>query len=92
VAGSGADAAPYFRIFNPIAQGEKFDSSAAYVRRWIPEIAKLPNKLIHSPWKASASQLEEASVNLGENYPKPIVDHGAARTRALAAYQSIRTA
>jgi len=52
----------------------------------------LPNKLIHSPWKASASQLEEASVNLGENYPKPIVDHGAARTRALAAYQSIRTA
>jgi len=92
VAGSGADAAPYFRIFNPIAQGEKFDASAAYVRRWIPEIAKLPNKLIHSPWKASTSQLEEASINLGENYPNPIVEHGAARTRALAAYQSIRIA
>ncbi len=91
VAGSGADAAPYFRIFNPISQGEKFDGSAEYVRRWVPEIATLPNKIIHAPWMASATQLEEAGIQLGNTYPKPIVDHSAARTRALSAYQSIRS-
>jgi deoxyribodipyrimidine photo-lyase len=86
VAGSGADAAPYFRIFNPILQGEKFDAQGDYVRRWVPEIAKLPNTLIHKPWTASPLELASAGVTLGKTYPQPIVDHKAARERALAAY------
>ena len=90
VAGSGADAAPYFRIFNPIAQGEKFDTQGEYVRRWCPEIAALPNKYIHKPWEATQAVLDEASIVLGEDYPLPIVDHAAARERALGAYQVLR--
>lgn len=86
VAGSGADAAPYFRIFNPILQGEKFDAQGDYVRRWVPEIARLPNTLIHKPWTATPLELASAGVTLGETYPQPIVDHKAARERALAAY------
>jgi deoxyribodipyrimidine photo-lyase len=86
VAGSGADAAPYFRIFNPILQGEKFDAQGDYVRRWMGEIAKLPNTLIHKPWTASPLDLASAGVTLGQTYPQPIVDHKAARERALAAY------
>jgi deoxyribodipyrimidine photo-lyase len=86
VAGSGADAAPYFRIFNPILQGEKFDVQGDYVRRWVPEIAKLPNSLIHKPWTATPLELASAGVTLGKTYPHPIVDHKAARERALAAY------
>ncbi|MBV8474555.1 MAG: deoxyribodipyrimidine photo-lyase, partial [Hyphomicrobiales bacterium] len=89
VAGCGADAAPYFRIFNPALQGSKFDSTGAYVRRWVPELAKLPARFIHEPWKASASELAAAGVTLGRNYPVPVVDHGEARRRALAAYQSL---
>src|SRR5262249_34140281 len=81
VAGSGADAAPYFRIFNPVLQGEKFDPEGNYVRRWIPEIAHLPNSVIHKPWQA------EDDVR---GYPKPIVDHGIARDRALGALQQIK--
>ena len=90
VAGCGADAAPYFRIFNPVLQGEKFDPNGDYVRRWVPELAKLPTHLIHRPWDASPLELAEAGVRLGETYPKPIVDHGAARARALAALASIK--
>ncbi len=86
VAGSGADAAPYFRIFNPILQGEKFDPNGDYVRRWVGEIAKLPDSLIHKPWTATPLELATAGVTLGETYPQPIVDHKAARERALAAY------
>jgi deoxyribodipyrimidine photo-lyase len=89
VAGSGADAAPYFRIFNPILQGEKFDPGGAYVRRWIPELARLPSPLIHRPWTASPLQLSEAKVALGSTYPEPIIEHTAARERALAAYAEI---
>ncbi len=89
-AGSGADAQPFFRIFNPITQGEKFDLEGKYVRRWIPELAKLPNAHIHSPWTASEGTLDDANVVLGEHYPEPIVDHRLARERALSAYQSIR--
>lgn len=92
VAGCGADAAPYFRIFNPVLQGVRFDPDGAYVRRWVPEIAGLPVPLIHQPWKAAPLELADAGIRLGENYPRPIVDHGAARARALAALASVRAA
>ena len=89
VAGSGADASPYFRIFNPVAQGERFDSDGAYVRRWLPELANLPNKYIHAPWTAPADVLAASNVVLGSTYPHPIVDHAEARARALAAFAQI---
>jgi deoxyribodipyrimidine photo-lyase len=90
VAGSGADAAPYYRIFNPVLQGEKFDADGAYVRRFVPEIAGLPNNLLHRPWEAGPLELAAAGIELGKNYPKPIVDHSFARDRALSAYKSLR--
>lgn len=86
VAGSGADASPYFRIFNPVTQGEKFDPNGDYVREYVPELADLPAKYIHAPWKAPADILQKAGVTLGKNYPKPILDHAAARKRALEGY------
>jgi deoxyribodipyrimidine photo-lyase len=92
VAGSGADAAPYFRIFNPVTQGERYDSEGAYVRRWLPEIAGLPNAVIHRPWEASTAQLSAAKVELGRTYPRPIVDHAQARERALAAFKGLSSA
>ena len=85
VAGCGADAAPFFRIFNPVLQGEKFDPDGAYVRRWCPELARLPDRWLHQPWKASAAILGPAGIRLGETYPTPVVDHDQARKRALAA-------
>ncbi len=90
VAGCGADAAPYFRIFNPVLQGEKFDSHGDYVRRYVPELSKLPNKYLHAPWQAPARVLKESGVVLGETYPHPIVDLQAGRNRALAALTAIR--
>lgn len=90
VAGSGADAAPYFRVFNPVLQGEKFDPDGAYVSRWVPELAKLPPAVIHHPWDATPMELAGAGVTLGRNYPEPIVDHKVARERALAAYAKTR--
>ncbi|WP_367197456.1 deoxyribodipyrimidine photo-lyase [Amorphus sp. 3PC139-8] len=90
VAGSGADAAPYFRIFNPVLQGKKFDPDGTYVRTFVPEIANLPDAYIHEPWRAPENALKKAGVVLGETYPKPIVDHGRARKRALAAYENIK--
>ena len=90
VAGSGADAAPYFRIFNPFTQGEKFDPNGDYVRKFVPELKHLPNKFIHRPWEAPALVLKEAEVELGGNYPEPIVDHKFARERALAGYKATR--
>lgn len=92
VAGCGADAAPYFRIFNPVLQGEKFDPEGTYVRRWVPELAKLPKKLIQKPWEAKDTELRAAGVRLGESYPHRIVDHKAARDRALAAYKHLKAA
>lgn len=92
VAGAGADAAPYFRIFNPTAQGEKFDPEGAYVRRYVPELARLPDAYVHRPWEAPAHTLRAAGVTLGGTYPRPIVDHAAARARALAAYETMRRA
>jgi deoxyribodipyrimidine photo-lyase len=89
-AGTGADAAPYFRVFNPVLQGEKFDSEGAYVRAWVPELAKLPAKWIHRPWEAPEGILAQAGVTLGGSYPVPILDHDAARKRALDAYKSSR--
>jgi deoxyribodipyrimidine photo-lyase len=90
VAGSGADAAPYFRIFNPVLQGEKFDPDGAYVRNWIPEIAGLPTDYIHKPWAASPLETAAAGIEPGRSYPTPIVDHAEARARALAAFKSLR--
>lgn len=90
VAGSGADAAPYFRIFNPVSQGQKFDPHGHYVRRWVAEIARLPDSVIHAPWTASPAELAAAGVRLGETYPMPIVDHGRARAEALAAFEQLK--
>jgi len=90
VAGSGADAAPYFRIFNPMTQGEKFDPDGAYVRRFIPELAALPASVIHAPWTASACERARAGVRLGETYPNPIVDHAAARAAALEGFATVQ--
>ena len=92
VAGSGADAAPYFRIFNPITQGLKFDPDGDYTRRWVPELARLPDNVLHAPWQASTATLASAGVTLGKTYPLPIVDHAAARLRALAAYDDVKDA
>ena len=78
-----------FRVFNPVLQGEKFDPKGAYVRDWVPELAKLPDGLIHQPWTAKPAQLTEAGVRLGGAYPLPIVDHAKARRAALDAYQRI---
>lgn len=90
VAGSGADAAPYFRIFNPVKQGTAFDPDGIYVRRWCPELSRLPTSVIHAPWLASEAVLSAAGVHLGETYPLPIVDHGEARARALAAFSTLK--
>ena len=90
VAGSGADAQPFFRIFNPVRQAEKFDPAGAYVRHWVPEIARLPDRWLHQPWEAPPNALSEAGVELGRNYPPPMVDHAAARRRALQAYEKMR--
>jgi deoxyribodipyrimidine photo-lyase len=89
-AGCGADAAPYFRIFNPQLQGEKFDPHGAYVRRWVPELGRLPAHLIHKPWQCSSLQLQSAGVELGHTYPKPVVDHSIARRRALSALAQLK--
>jgi deoxyribodipyrimidine photo-lyase len=92
VAGSGADAAPYFRVFNPILQGEKFDPDGAYIRRWVPELAQLPTSVIHRPWSAAPVELKAAGVEPGTTYPAPIIDHKKGRERALAAYAKLRAA
>jgi len=89
VAGSGADASPWFRIFNPVTQGQKFDADGRYVRRWVPELARLPDRWLHAPWTAPPEALRAAGVRFGHDYPAPIVDHAAARSRALAALRSL---
>ncbi|GAC1304346.1 MAG: deoxyribodipyrimidine photo-lyase [Steroidobacteraceae bacterium] len=92
VAGCGADASPFFRIFNPSLQGAKFDASGDYVRRWVPELTALPDVWIHKPWDAPADVLRAAKVGLGQNYPRPLVDHDAARQRALGALAKMKSA
>jgi deoxyribodipyrimidine photo-lyase len=90
VAGCGADAAPYFRIFNPVLQGEKFDPDGRYVREYVPELARLPDAVIHKPWTAPPLLLREAGITLGETYPEPLVDHAQARQRALQAFGRLK--
>jgi deoxyribodipyrimidine photo-lyase len=89
VAGCGADAAPYFRVFNPVLQGKKFDIDGAYVRRYVPELARLPERFIHAPWEAPDDVLTQAGIRIGVDYPAPIVDLAAGRDRALDAYRRI---
>ena len=90
VAGCGNDAAPYFRIFNPITQGEKFDPNGEYIRKYIPELAKLPTKYIYAPWQAPTQVLEQANIALGTDYPLPIVDLKLSREQALLAFQALK--
>jgi deoxyribodipyrimidine photo-lyase len=79
-------------VFNPVTQGEKFDKTGAYTRQYVPELAKLPDKYLYQPWAAPTGVLEEAGVELGKTYPKPIVDVKASRERALEAFKSLKTA
>jgi len=89
IAGSGADAAPYFRIFNPTLQSQRFDPKGIYLRKWVPEIAKLSDKLIHEPSQANMFELKEAGIELGKDYPHPIINHSKARDMAMMAYKSL---
>jgi len=88
--GCGADAAPYFRVFNPMTQGKKFDPDGKYVRRYVPELAELSSKHIHEPWEASEEILEKAGICLGEDYPYPIIEHKKGRERALKAFEEVK--
>ncbi len=90
VAGCGADAAPYFRIFNPVSQGQKFDAQGEYTRHYVPELSKLADKYLFNPWEAPANILHSAGIELGKHYPKPMVDLKLSRTRALEAFQSLK--
>jgi len=90
VAGCGADAAPYFRVFNPVLQGEKFDPAGAYVRRWCPELAGLPDSHVHRPWEAPAPMQAEAGLRIGRDYPAPLIGPAEGRARALAAYAALK--
>lgn len=92
VAGSGADASPYFRIFNPMTQGRRFDPEGTYVRRWCPELSALGKDVIHAPFEASDGELHQAGIELGVTYPGPIVDHVTARAEALKGYEAVKAA
>jgi deoxyribodipyrimidine photo-lyase len=87
-AGTGTDAAPYFRIFNPVLQSMKFDPSGAYIRRWVPELQDVPDKWIHEPWKMPEALQKTTGVRIGKKYPLPVVDHQIVKDRALAAYKA----
>ena len=89
VAGSGADAAPYFRIFNPVLQSERFDADGEYIKKYLPELKNLPKKFIHKPWELSAIELKKYGVELGKNYPQRIVLHEEARNKALELYKKL---
>jgi deoxyribodipyrimidine photo-lyase len=90
VAGTGPDAAPYFRVFNPVLQSRTFDPEGAYIKRFVPELSGLPTRWIHAPWTASPTELAKRDVRLGDSYPIPIVDHTFARERAIATYRAAR--
>jgi deoxyribodipyrimidine photo-lyase len=90
VAGTGADAAPYFRIFNPILQGEKFDTKGDYIKKWCPELKNIPNEFLHKPWEMSEELQKEKNIILGKTYPLPIVKHEEARNLALKAFQDLK--
>ncbi len=89
-AGCGADAAPYFRIFNPVTQGEKFDPEGSYVRRWIPELSQIPANWIHRPWECPSEILQKANVTLGIHYPHPILSLEETRLSALDAFKKLK--
>ncbi|MCD8500307.1 MAG: FAD-binding domain-containing protein, partial [Gammaproteobacteria bacterium] len=89
VAGCGVDAAPYFRIFNPTTQGEKFDSQGTYTKKFLPELKRLPNKYLFQPWTAPTQILAASNIILGKTYPNPIVDLSISRKEALEAYQKL---
>jgi deoxyribodipyrimidine photo-lyase len=89
-ASTGCDAQPWFRIFNPVTQSEKFDAEGRFIRRYVPELDKVPQKFIHTPWKMSAAEQAACGVRIGCDYPAPVVDHAAARLRTLARFQAIR--
>jgi deoxyribodipyrimidine photo-lyase len=90
-AGCGADAAPYFRIFNPVRQGERFDPEGRYVRRYVPELAELPDAFVHQPWNLPAEECRRLGFRPGESYPEPIVDLKESREAALAAYEQVKS-
>jgi deoxyribodipyrimidine photo-lyase len=89
-AGCGADAAPYFRVFNPVAQGERYDPDGSYVKRYVPELRALSGQFVHRPWEAPQGELTRAGIELGEDYPLPIIDHKEGRERALAALETLK--
>ena len=89
-ASTGCDAQPYFRIFNPVSQSEKFDASGRFIRRYVPQLAGLPDSRIHAPWEAPPIDLATAGVRLGDNYPLPIVRHDEARATTLARYSVVK--
>jgi len=91
-ASTGCDAQPYFRIFNPVSQSERFDAAGRFIRRYLPEIAGLPDTLIHAPWLARELDLLAAGVVLGRDYPQPVVDHAVARQRTLERYAVVKSA
>jgi deoxyribodipyrimidine photo-lyase len=92
VAGVGTDAAPYFRVFNPVLQGRKFDPDGTYVRRWVPELARVPPAYLHAPWEMPRELQAQVGCRIGRDYPAPLVDHEVARRRALAAFERARAA
>jgi deoxyribodipyrimidine photo-lyase len=90
VAGCGADAAPYFRIFNPILQGEKFDKNGIYTKKWVPELLNMPNKFLYKPWELEKKYQDQLKIIIGKDYPEPIVVHAIARNEALAAFHTLK--
>jgi deoxyribodipyrimidine photo-lyase len=89
-AGTGTDAAPYFRIFNPILQSQKFDPDGRHIRQWVPELVNVPPKFIHTPWQMPVETQRQTGCLIGQDYPEPLVDHNWARKRTLAAYAQAR--
>jgi deoxyribodipyrimidine photo-lyase len=92
IGGCGADAAPYFRIFNPITQGEKFDPDGSYVKQYLPELSKVPAKYVHKPWELGGLDLATAGLRLGSDYPVPVIEHSVGRARALKAFDALKAA
>ena len=90
MAGCGADAAPYFRIFNPILQGEKFDKNGEYTTKWVPELKNFPKEFLHRPWELDLELQKKINIVIGKDYPRPIVNHEIARTSALESFNSLK--